>query len=648
VAEVNGEIDRPGGLSHSSQVILDCALLCLLTAALIWPLFRVHYLDNWMSIEGSFIADARYIRDHFPHPKWHALWYCGTRFDYIYPPLTRFGPAVLSKLSGATPAHAYHVYIAGSYCLGIAGLYFLVRAWTNVRWTAWLAAVALAILPGWPADSGHAMPLRLYVLVKWGEGPHMSSLAILPFAIGFLYFALKRGSRPALGACAFCCALVVSNNLYGAVALLVLFPIAVWAIWLGSRDQQVWFRSAAIAALSYGLCAWWLTPSFFKITARNLMLVALPASPWSKPVLLGAALILLYGSWRFARSRSNPEWPIFLSGSLLFFAMEVLGERWLDLRIVGDPHRFRPELDLLLILTVVEVVRRRRVYAIVAAAVVAAFSTPYILNAWTVYPIDSNFQRRVEYRLAEWVDRNLPGSRIFATGSIRFWYTAWRDVAEVTGGSDQGMQTLMPALASWQLTMGDDLDRDIAWMVAMGSDAIITHEARSQEIYHHIKNPRRFMAKLTPIYDQDGDIIYRVPRRFPGLARVVSESRMQSLQPIPWSNENRDQLQAYAAAVEESSTPVEYRRIDPAEMRLRVRTQPGESVLVQESWDPGWRADDRGRPLEIRQDILGFMRIQTPAGDHDIHLVYTWPLESRIGQILTLLSLLAVVAAALV
>jgi uncharacterized membrane protein YfhO len=79
-------------------------------------------------------------------------------------------------------------------------------------------------------------------------------------------------------------------------------------------------------------------------------------------------------------------------------------------------------------------------------------------------------------------------------------------------------------------------------------------------------------------------------------------------------------------------------------MQLRVHTQPGESILVQETWDEGWRAYDAGRPLEIRKDILNFMRIQTSAGDHDIRLIYDWPLESRIGQGLTLLSLAILVA----
>jgi len=41
---------RPGGLS-----------VVLFGAALVWPLFRLEYLDNWPSIESTFIADARML-----------------------------------------------------------------------------------------------------------------------------------------------------------------------------------------------------------------------------------------------------------------------------------------------------------------------------------------------------------------------------------------------------------------------------------------------------------------------------------------------------------------------------------------------------------------------------------------------------------
>src|SRR6185312_13107630 len=91
------------GRESPRGVFLDALILFVLTAILILPLFRIDYFDNWMSIEGSFIADARMIREHWPHPVWHALWYCGTRFDYIYPPATRYGAAMLSMLLHVIP-----------------------------------------------------------------------------------------------------------------------------------------------------------------------------------------------------------------------------------------------------------------------------------------------------------------------------------------------------------------------------------------------------------------------------------------------------------------------------------------------------------------------------------------------------------------
>ena len=66
-----------------AELLLDTLLLFLLTALLIAPLLRAGYLDQWQSIESGFIADARFLMAHWPHPQWQPLWYTGTRFDYI-------------------------------------------------------------------------------------------------------------------------------------------------------------------------------------------------------------------------------------------------------------------------------------------------------------------------------------------------------------------------------------------------------------------------------------------------------------------------------------------------------------------------------------------------------------------------------------
>src|SRR5439155_5180531 len=184
--------------SVSAGTFRDFLLIFLLTAILIWPLFKAKYLDKWASIESTFIADARFLKEHWPHPLWQPLWYGGTRFDYIYPPALRYGTAALAKFYPMTEARAYHLYTAFFYCIGIAGVYLLVRTLSGSRGMAWLAAGAVAVispsylfLVAWRADSIPLFPLRLTVLVRYGEVPHITALALLPIALTAAFWALR-------------------------------------------------------------------------------------------------------------------------------------------------------------------------------------------------------------------------------------------------------------------------------------------------------------------------------------------------------------------------------------------------------------------------------------------------------------------------
>ena len=41
----------------------------------------------------------------------------------------------------------------------------------------------------------------------------------------------------------------------------------------------------------------------------------------------------------------------------------------------------------------------------------------------------------------------MPGARALATGSVRFWYDAWRDLPQLGGGSEQGILNQLVSLA---------------------------------------------------------------------------------------------------------------------------------------------------------------------------------------------------------
>ncbi len=645
--------------SPRRRVLLDSLLIFLLAAALIWPLFKVKYLDRWDSIESTFIADARFLKDHWPHPLWQPLWYGGTRFDYVYPPALRYGTAALTKLyPPILPVRAYHIYTAFFYCLGIAGVYLFVRLASGSRGAAWLAAAAAALLspsylfiPDVREDVQLLTPLRLWVLTRYGEGPHMTALALLPIALAAGFRAVRKPRHAAFAAAAVCCALLVSNNFYGATALAILFPLLVWGLWLTHRDHRMWLRALGIAALAYGLTAFWLAPSYLRTTIHNLHFVSGPGNAWSRWVALAAVALFAWVSDRMARGRPERAYPVFVWGAFSFLTLHVLGFQYLNFRAAGEPRRLIPEMDLAMILLAVEGLRclwrgpkLARLGAVAIAVASFSASLPYLGDPWRIYPRYPNFQDRLEYRLTVWMSKNHPDARTLATGSVRFWYDAWFDLAQLGGGSDQGLLNPLVIPAQLEALYAESVEPTIQWLQCLGVDAAIVHEERSEEIHHDYKFPRKFAGVLPVLYDDHhGNVIYQVPRRFPGLARVVEEARVNSLRPIRKSDD-LENIRAYSDTVEKGpDSPATTAWEGTDGMRVSATLRAGEILLVQVSYDPAWRAYSGDRPLVIRKDVLGQMLIEAPPGAQDIRLVFELPLENRVGRIVSGVSAAAVV-----
>ncbi|MBX5495217.1 MAG: hypothetical protein IRZ15_07760 [Bryobacteraceae bacterium] len=655
-------------MSSRRTWIIDASAIFLLTVTLIWPLFRLKYLDNWSSIESTFIADARMLRQHWNLNGWQPVWYCGTRFDYIYPPALRVGTALLTLIPNVVPARAYHLYTAFFYCVGIAGVYLLVRSGSGSRRAAWLCAAAAALispsfwfLPEFRGDavSSHLAPMRLHVLMKYGEGPHMSSFALIPIALAAAWQGLQRGRLYMLLAAAAGSALVVSNNFYGATALVIFFPLLCWSLWVALQDHRIWLRAASIAALAYGLTSFWLTPSYVRITLQNMRLVAEKGNSWS--IALAALVAILFGgvTWTYVRGKPQRAWGAFVCGSLLFFALNVLGKAYFGFRVIGEPHRLVPELDLTMILAGALAARwiwknpnrigplwlRNRPWISKTAVILlllAAFadSRQYLRHAWTLFPLNFRPDLRIEYKIADWLSRHMPESRIHAAGSIRLWFNAWHDVKQVGGGSQQGLLNQALVLPEWEITRGADPELSILWLQALGADAVVVFDPESEEIWNDYVHPKKFEGLLEKIFDDNaGNRIYRVPRRFPERARVVEATRILSLPPIQ-SLDCLPSLRAYIDAIERGpDRRVALSQDPPNRMRLRVSLEPGQAILVQESFDPAWRAYSGTTRLRIHQDpVSNFLLIEAPPGDHEIRLEFELPLENAVGRALAVAS----------
>jgi hypothetical protein len=639
--------------------LLDSLLLIFLTSVLIWPLFSLEYLDNFSSIESTFIADARMLSEHLPHPGWQPMWYGGTRFDYIYPPALRYGTALISKFGGVSTARAYHLYTAVFYVLGIAAVYWLVRIGSGSRIGAWLASAGAALLsPSFLLlrlirhDSMYRVPQRLHVLMQYGEGPHISALAVLPAALAASFLALRHGRAAALAAAGVLCALTVSINFYGATSLAILFPIAVWAVWVARRETQVWWRAAGIGLLAYALCASWLTPSYLKITTVNLQWVAQPGDTRSRIVVLMAIIVFCGITWSWANRRTEREWSVFAAGAGFFLSIYVLGFYYFDLRVTGDPRRLVPELDLALLLVFAGVIvglgKRPNLLpvSICVCVVVSIPAIEYLKHAYYPFPKAAALENRYEFGIGKWVHDHLPGERVMPSGSVRFWFDAWFDNAEPNGGSDQGMINQVLPAAMWQITNGDRGETAMLWLAALGNDAVVVPDNSSREIYHDYTKPEKFHGVAPVLYDdQHGTVIYRVPRKYPGVGRVVDRAGIASVKLIR-GGDDAESLTRYVAAIEQGPATVQWNGFD--QFRVTAQLAAGQSLLLQETYDPAWSAYENGKRLPVRvEPVMNFMLVDVPEGNHQIDLRFETPLENRIGQGITLLGFAVVIGLAI-
>jgi hypothetical protein len=666
-------------LSRRREILLDCFLLFVCTAVLVGPYFKVKYTDKWNSIESTFISDARFLAAHWPHPQWQPLWYTGTRFDYIYPPALRYGTAAISKVTGFWPVKAYHFYTIFFYCVGIAGVYLLIRAGSRSRGAAWLGAAATALmspsflfLKDMRLDSGPLVPERLGVLIRYGEGPHMTALALIPIALAFTWLALEN-RRPAwVALAAIFSAAVVSNNFYGATSLAMFYAIVLWSFWVTRRSFRMALPAIAIPALAYGLTAFWLVPSYFRITVRNMKYVSEPPNAWSFGVAAVVAAAFAFASFRLARNRPERTWAVFVAGCVVFFSLDVLGHYYFNFRVAGEPGRLVPELDMVLILGVLAVVEwlwRRpvgaeRVVAVIvevrgrpyriasvgqapqvvaAIVVLAAFATTtgYIRIARNMLPLWPNYTARVEYRITDWLWKNMPDARVFPSGSVRFWFDAWHDLAQLGGGSEQGLLNTATQEAQWEIMAGHNSQAAILWLQAMGVDVMYVPGPTSEDTYKDIQHPERFAGVTPLLYDDgQGNALYRIPRRYPARARVVETARLEARKK-PRFNDDLEYLRAYVDVVENGpDSPVTLEREGTDAMLLRTKLSPGQAILVQETYDPAWQAWSNGQRLPLHADAMGFMVVGAPPGEDQIRLAFVMPFENRVGWVLTGISLL--------
>ena len=621
--------------------LVDVAIAVALSVAqalLVLPLFAGP-LTRWRaSIEGAFIADARFIVEHFPDLSWNPQWYLGFPFELFYTPLLQTAVALLGWLSGDV-AGAYRVVAATGFVLGAAGLYTLARALGLARPAAVLATAifvcapsAALLLPGLWADAagftGSVVPLpwRLAVLVEYGEGPHVLGLSLALFATAAVLAYLRRHGAVRFWVAALLLLAVALTNL---IALLGAAVFALGASFAVAGDPGRERRAIGLGATVAVLSLVWYSPGFVRAVGGFSTPGEGAASGYLFFPLFVAAAVLA------ARilGRRRPDASVLLFAGAVFTAILVAWYVWRT-PIAPQPIRYALELDATVAIAVAALVARglaavrhmpRRSLAPAAlAALVALTSLPAWAAVQSSIAPDPGWERWSEREVALWLrDRLGPGERAYLSGSHAFWASAFADVPQVRGGVDFAGLDPWWAHATYQINTGSDPQVSALWLRALGVRYAVVTGPGSTDAFRDFAKPDMFEGLLPLAATIQGARVYEVaaPRAAPTV--VARHTPLAA----PRDALDRAALEAYVTALDAG---VPGARADFRPTRLggwEGLVEPpagGATVLFRTAYDEGWRAYLNGLPAPLRADALGMLALDLPGPmqvrvEHRVH-----------------------------
>jgi hypothetical protein len=335
----------------------------------------------------------------------------------------------------------------------------------------------------------------------------------------------------------------------------------------------------------------------------------------------------------------------------------VLTEEWLHVYIVPQPLRYHLEMELGITLVLAFGVgpalyraagkHRAWLTALLILAAAEQFRNYRHHAHVTLRPAD--ITKSVEFEVADWLQRNLPNQRIFATGSTQFWLNLFADNPQVGGGFAQGALTpVMPMLHfGIPYTAGDGESMAMLLRV-LGAHAVVVSGPAGRDGYREVwRDPGKFRGVLPELWREGGDAIYGVPQRSLSPAHAIRETDIVRRAPVNVAD--LEPLRAIDAAMEDFNLPlVAFDWHGPSRATITAALKPEEIVFVQVGYHPGWHARRNGSPLRVDRDALGFILLRPQCdGPCRIELQYDGGTEMRIARLIRAMSLTIILGLAL-
>jgi hypothetical protein len=635
---------------------------------LIYPWFFGQGPVNLGSIEVSYVSMARFIVDFWPHLSWAPYWYFGFPFHLFYTPLLPFFEVVLNKLGGLSFWQAYRIVSGAGFVLAPVSLFLFTWSLTKKIVPGILAGFLYTFLPSlfyFILPSGEVAadiisaepkffdPRRLVILARWGEGPHTFSLMFLPLAGLFYLRVLEKGKWWDVVLAALFLGLTALTNAIGFYATILLL-LAIFFSELVKKpkaNKRIIKLSLLTGALAYGLIAFWYNLSFvgtFFGEGGGVLKNYLYLFPWGYVFLIIGGMGLYYF---FKKAIKNREIIVSLAWFTILFlivyvyytsAPSSLPE--LRIQLVPQALRLMTEVDMALSVFLATVfgvflsfLEKKHKGTLMIGNLIGLFLIGGILSYGLLYFPSSqkavsgevDLSRTGEYEIASWLADNVgqeKGERVYVVGNYSFFLNYFTDIWQVNGGLYQAMTHYWPGHLYYQVNQGKNKEIAMSWLKAANVKYVVVNTGASRELYKDYKFPEKF-EDLEIVYEEKGDIIYELPLKTTGPVKVVDLGAMASLG-APKKADDKPPIFAYEGWLEKSS-PASFEMINNDFYKIRAQVDSGEGILVQMTYDKGFRASSEQGKIGIKRDPLGFMvLVPLKAGEYEITLKHgrVWPL----------------------
>jgi hypothetical protein len=639
-------------------------IIFLLNLAINWRIMLPGVSPYRGSIERGYAYMARLFAANPDYLSWNPLQYGGIPMHYVYLPLLPYFDAVWLWLNPNTDAaHVHRVVCSMALFIAPSAAFLLIRDWTGRAWLAFYSAVAVTLvsplyffIESINDDRGlMAVPWRVQVLIKYGEGPHTVGIMLLFAALLLVRRAATQPGFAVLFAAAVSLAATVLTNWVAGLALA--FAILMLLL-VHSGDDNFQHRRVILAGLlGYLLAAFWITPSFVAQMAYNWPQDAFgfQFQGLERIAMLGwiAGLLLIRLAFDKFPAHRYTCWLLLCAFG---YGLPVILFYRFGINPFPESRRYALEFEFFLLLLIVDVLRLLitqrhpvgRNLARFALLVLLLQQTPYIsrfishrYEKWLL--VDK--EETNEFRVANALQRLHPTGRVFATGGTRFRLNSWFPIQQVGGVFETGLKTRLPLVIGYQicsdlgLATGRETEQSILLLRAFAVEYIVVHGPNSDEFYRDYKNPRKFEGVLEKVWEEKDDTIYRLqPVRF---AHLVKEEEIPS---VTIQHGNQKPWYPYVSALLDTARPqLQFRWINARRATVTGALPHSMHVAFAIPWDPNFRAYLNGStPVPLRANSAGLMVSSAlPANAAELDLVFEPSAEELVCAAISVLTVLA-------